>query len=210
MANRPRAPLLYDHREERSQIPWLLEDEGVEVEVAQLPVGDFIVSDRVAVERKTGSDLAASVKSRRLFEQIERLREAYPVVVLIVEGEPVHMSEASWQGALARVVAAGVTLLMTFDADETAEWLARLYRIERKGPSELRGRPRARRDVGDAGVAEDVLGALPGVSSVGARRLLDHFGSLSAVFAASYDELLEVRGIGPIRARTLARLFGAR
>jgi ERCC4-type nuclease len=168
------------------------------------------VSDRIVVERKTGSDLTASVKSRRLFEQVERLREAYPVVVLVVEGEPVHMSSASWGGALARVVASGVALVMTWDAGETAQWLARLYRIERKGPSpELRGRPRARRDLGDSAVAEDVLGALPGVSTVGARRLLDHFGSLSAVFAASEDELLDVRGIGPIRARTLARVFEA-
>jgi ERCC4-type nuclease len=203
-------PLLYDHREERSRIPRLLVREGVPVEAASLPVGDFIVSDRVVVERKTGSDLAASVKSRRLFEQVERLRDAYPVVVLVVEGEPVHMSEASWMGALARVVAAGVALVRTEDAGETADWLARLYRLERKGPSELRGRPRARRDVGDAGIAEDVLGALPGISSVGARRLLDHFGSLSAVFGAGEAELLEVRGIGPIRARTLARVFEAR
>src|SRR3712207_8568162 len=59
----------------------------------QLPVGDYVLSDRVVVERKTGADLAASIKDRRLFEQIERLGEAYPAVVLVVEGEPMHIAE---------------------------------------------------------------------------------------------------------------------
>jgi ERCC4-type nuclease len=200
-------PVLYDHREERSTIPRLLADAGVAVEPAQLPVGDFVLSDRLVVERKTGADLTASVKSRRLFEQVERLREAYPVVVLVVEGEPVHMSEASWKGALARVVAAGVTLLRTECPEDTAEWLARLRRLELKGPSSSRGRPRVRTTLDDNAIAEDVLGALPGVSTVGARRLLDHFGSVAAVFAADEEELRAVVGFGPVRARALARVF---
>jgi hypothetical protein len=39
-----------------------------------------------------------------LFEQIDRLTDAYPAVVLIVEGDPVQIAEASWKGALARVL----------------------------------------------------------------------------------------------------------
>jgi ERCC4-type nuclease len=54
-----------------------------------------------------------------------------------------------------------------------------------------------------------VLSCLPGISNVGASRLLDHFGSLAAVTGASADELAEVRGIGPIRARMLASVFAA-
>jgi ERCC4-type nuclease len=61
----------------------------------------------------------------------------------------------------------------------------------------------------DIQTAEDVLRCLPGISTVGAGRLLAHFGSLERVFAAGHEELLEVRGIGPVRARTLARLFRA-
>jgi hypothetical protein len=44
--------------------------------------------DRVAVERKTGADLAASIRDRRLFEQTERLTDAYEAAVLIVEDGP--------------------------------------------------------------------------------------------------------------------------
>jgi len=202
------APVLYDHREERSGIPRALAARDVPVVPRQLPAGDYLLSDRLVVERKTGADLAASIKDRRLFEQVERLREAYASVVLVVEGEPIHIAEASWHGGIARALIAGVSVLRTRDPDDTAAWLTRLYRLDRKGPSELRGRPRPRRPTDDlARVAEDVLGCLPGVSTIGASRLLAHFGSLAAVFAADEAALREVPGIGPIRAAALARLF---
>jgi ERCC4-type nuclease len=169
-----------------------------------------VISDRLVVERKTGGDLAASIKDRRLFEQIERLKETFEAVVLVVEGEPVHISQASWQGALARALAAGASLLRTDDPGETAAWLARLHRLEGKAPTEVRGRPMPRRPTSDlADVAEDVLRCLPGVSSVGARRLLEHFGSLRVVFAADERALRAVPGIGPVRGAALERLFSA-
>jgi DNA excision repair protein ERCC-4 len=200
--------MVFDHREVRSGIPDALAAAGIELKPEQLPAGDYLVSDRLVVERKTGADLAASIKDRRLFEQIERLKASFEVVVLIVEGEPVHISQLSWQGALARALASGASLLRTDDPDETAAWLVRFHRLEGKPPSEVRGRPTPRRATSDlVDVAEDVLRCLPGVSSVGARRLLEHFGSLRAVFAADEGELREVPGIGAVRGAALERLF---
>ena len=201
-------PLLYDHRENKSGIPDALTAAGVPVAAEQLPAGDYVLSDRLAVERKAGSDLAASIKDRRLFEQIDRLTVAYPAVVLLVEGPPVHISEASWKGALGRVLIAGVSVLVTDTPEDSAKWIARLYRLEGKGPSSARGLPRVRRPTDDLDrTSEDVLSCLPGVSTVGAQRLLAHFGSLSAVFAATETDLRRVAGIGPIRATALVRLF---
>lgn len=173
-----------------------------------MPAGDYVLSDRLAIERKTGADLAASIKDRRIFEQIDRLTDAYPAVVLIVEGQPVHISERSWKGALGRVLITGVSVLLTDDPEDSATWIARLHRLEGKGPSAARGLPRARRPTEDlARNSEDVLTCLPGISTVGAQRLLAHFGSLAAVFSASEAELRQVAGIGAIRGAALARLF---
>jgi DNA excision repair protein ERCC-4 len=200
--------LLCDHGERRSGVPAELERLGVDVQAARLPAGDYVVSDRLVVERKGATDLAASIKDRRLFEQLSRLADAYPSVVLIVEGDPVHMQEAAWHGALGRALTLGASVLRTRDTYETAEWIARLYRLEGKPASRPRGVPRLRRPTeDDLQTAEDVLRCLPGISTVGAGRLLAHFGSLERVFAARHEELLEVRGIGPVRARTLDRLF---
>ena len=200
--------MVFDHREVRSGIPDALAAAGIDLRPEQLPAGDYVISDRLVVERKTGADLAASIKDRRLFEQVARLKSSFEAVVLVVEGEPVHISEASWQGALARALASGASLLRTEDAGETAMWLARFHRLEGKPPSEVRGRPIPRRPTSDLlDVAEDVLRCLPGISTVGARRLLEHFGSLRAVFAAGEPELRAVPGIGPVRSAALAQLF---
>jgi DNA excision repair protein ERCC-4 len=210
-ASSPAPAILFDHREAKSGIPDALAAAGLSVRPMQLPAGDYVLSDRLVVERKTGADLAASIKDRRLFEQIERLREAYASVVLLVEGEPIHIAEHGWKGALGRVLTAGVGVLRTENSVESAAWLTGLYRLEVKGPSEARGRPRTRRPTDDVRqVAEDVLGCLPGISTVGARRLLEHFGSLAAVFTADASQLRGVPGIGPVRAAALERLFGAR
>jgi DNA excision repair protein ERCC-4 len=200
--------LLFDHGERRSGVPAELERLGVDARGARLPVGDYVLSDRLVIERKGSADLAASIKDRRLFEQLTRLAEAYASVVLIVEGDPVHMHEAAWKGGLGRALTLGASVLRTRDARDTAEWVARLYRLEGKPASEPRGRFRVRRPTeDDVQTAEDVLRCLPGISTVGAARLLAHFGSLERVFAARQEELLEVRGIGPVRARRLDRLF---
>jgi DNA excision repair protein ERCC-4 len=201
--------ILYDHREERCGIPRVLRAAGITVTAAQLPAGDYVLSDRVVAERKTGADLAASIKDRRLFEQVDRLAEAYDAVVLIIEGAPIHIAQASWKGALARVLLSGAAVIATSDAADTAEWLMRLQRLQTRPPGDARGRTRVRRPTDDrVRVAEDVLRGLPGISTVGARRLLEHFGSLPAIFNASADELREVPGIGPVRGATLAWLFG--
>jgi DNA excision repair protein ERCC-4 len=200
--------LFFDHGERRSGVPAELERLGVDVHGMRLPAGDYVVSDRLVVERKGPADLAASIKDRRLFEQLARLADAYPSVVLIVEGDPVHMHEAAWQGALGRALTLGASVLRTGDAQDTAGWIARLYRLEDKPASEPRGAARVRRPTeDDLQTAEDVLRSLPGISTVGAGRLLAHFGSLERVFAARREDLIEVRGIGPVRARTLDRLF---
>src|SRR3954454_18494723 len=121
--------LLCDHGERRSGVPAELQRLGVDVQAARLPAGDYVVSDRLVVERKGPTDLAASIKDRRLFEELSRLAEADSAVVLIVEGNPVHMHEDAWQGALGRALTLGASVLRTGDARDTARWIARLYRL---------------------------------------------------------------------------------
>jgi DNA excision repair protein ERCC-4 len=200
--------LLFDHGERRCGVPAELKRLAVDVQAARLPASDYVVSDRLVVERKGPTDLAASIKDRRLFEQLARLADAYPSVVLIVEGNPVHVQQAAWQAALGRALTLGASLLHTQDTHDSAEWIARLYRLEGNPASRPHGTPRVRRPTdNDLQTAEDVRRCLPGISTGSASRLLAHFGSLERVFAARHEHLLQLRGIGPIRARALHRLF---
>ena len=198
--------IIYDHREERSTIPGLLALEGFSMEAKQLPVGDYILSERLIIERKTANDLIASIKDRRLWEQAERLKEAYPVVVLLIEGTPERFPVEGWKGALGSILTmGGISVLPTQDIDESCEWIARLAKREQKGPSGARGGKRKSKDSDK--LAEGVISSLPGISTKGARALLEHFKTLNGVFNADAAALQEVPGIGKKRAEEMAKVF---
>jgi DNA excision repair protein ERCC-4 len=83
--------VLVDMRELKSHLPSYLESEGMAVKVSMLKVGDYILSDKVCVERKsvTSGDLAGSLKSGRLYKQIKSMCHHYERPVVLLEFESV-------------------------------------------------------------------------------------------------------------------------
>src|SRR5271157_3998054 len=79
--------IIVDNRERNLEIIEGLSDSGVELSFAQLPVGDYIVSERMCIERKTVGDFDSSIIDNRLFEQLERLKSSFEKPILILEGD---------------------------------------------------------------------------------------------------------------------------
>ena len=87
------ARIVVDERERRSGIPDLLRQAGAIIDFAQLKVGDYVVSPKTAIERKTIQDLLNSIYDGRLFVQCSQLNEHYAKPVLIVEGNIVDLMD---------------------------------------------------------------------------------------------------------------------
>lgn len=200
--------VVYDHREKKSGVPGLLVLQGLELESAQLPIGDYIVSDRMAIERKSPTDFAGSLRDGRLFEQADRLRGEFGSALILIEGDP-PLKRSSVDGAIGSLLRRGVSVLRVADTQESAEWIARLARQEAKGHGQPRGRGPRKAALTPLESARLSLAMLPGISATKADRLLEHFGSLKAVTAAAPEELKEVEGIGKVTARRLAATFAA-
>ena len=113
------------------------------------------------------------------------------------------------RGACLAAIDQGVALLRSADREDSALWLHRLaVRCQRDAmPPELPA-PIPRAALAPETVAEAMLSAVPGISTVTARALLAEFGSLTAVAGASPDALLAVSGIGKERARALVEALG--
>ncbi len=80
--------IVIDHREMRSKVAETLRKLGADIEIATLAVGDYVVSNRVAFERKTVNDLFATMIERReLFSQLMDLGRSYKRPILIIEGQ---------------------------------------------------------------------------------------------------------------------------
>jgi Fanconi anemia group M protein len=113
-------------------------------------------------------------------------------------------------GALASItVDFNVPVILTRDPKETAELLVAILR--RSGPRDNKRKGRAKpKGPSLADTQVEVLSSLPGVSSTTAMKLLSKFGSLRQVFAATEEQLMEVEGIGRVKARELSSLLSGK
>jgi DNA excision repair protein ERCC-4/Fanconi anemia group M protein len=201
-------PVLVDHRERGSGIPAALVAAGLDVEVTDLPVGDYAFGLGMGIERKGPQDLGASIRDGRIFEQAVRLQSTFPQAVLLVEGEPRGIAEDAWRGAVCRLVEDGFTVLHSLDAEDSAAWIIRLAkRARRAGPTTRNEGPR-RAPRHPSAQAEVMLAVVPGISRTMARSLLAAYGSLAAVAAAAPEGLRRHPGIGPVRAARIAQALG--
>ena len=196
--------MLVDHRERGSRIPDALVAAGLDVRLTDLPVGDYVLGAGLAVERKGPTDLGASIRDGRIFDQAVRLQSAFPQAVLVVEGEPRGIAEDAWRGAVCRLVEDGFTVLHSLDAEDSAAWIVRLAkRARRAGPTTRTEGPR-RAPRHPSGQAEAMLSVVPGISTAMARSLLAAHGSVAAIAEAAPEGLRRHPGIGRVRAARLA------
>ncbi|MEK6985768.1 MAG: DEAD/DEAH box helicase [Candidatus Thermoplasmatota archaeon] len=213
VAPRPTGPrVIYDHREQSGAVVRHLHDLGATLEARQLEIADFILSDRVAVERKSAADFVDSLVDGRLFEQIRQLKE-YPKPFLLIEGESLHghrgVSPEAIQGALASIlIDYGIPILQVRDGAETARFLHAVAKRE-QFTSDRKVAVRPGKPSTDADLRRFLVAGLPGVSEVLADRLLARFGSPANVFAASARELAEIDGIGEQKADAIRRILDA-
>lgn len=77
--------IIVDTRELRSALPMMLHKANVNIIPLTLEVGDFILSKRIGVERKSVPDLYGSFASGRLFNQAEALCQHYAYPCLLIE-----------------------------------------------------------------------------------------------------------------------------
>jgi Fanconi anemia group M protein len=205
------AKIFVDFRER--EMAKLLESLGIEVTVKNLEVGDYVISDKVAIERKTAQDFVASIidPERNLFRQMADLARTYDRPILILEGRDLYTSQmnaGSIRGAMISVaVDWGVPIIPTEDRDETASVIALLARREmREGRQpKVHGHKTART------LKEQQEYLVSAISSVGptvARNLLKHFSSVEKIMTASSEQLQEVELVGPKIASRIRELVG--
>ena len=126
-----------DHREGKSALAARLRQEGLTVEIVNLPVGDVKISDRILIERKGTRDFVDSLLDGRLLDQATRLVGAAPRAMLIIEGKDLFQHRAvhgqAIMGALATLTLDyGLPVVTSTDTAETARFIAVSARRESK------------------------------------------------------------------------------
>jgi len=205
-----------DRREIRSGVARALESAGNDVILTTLEVGDYIVSDRVAIERKTDMDFLDSIidKDRNIFGQLSDLARTYDRPVLIIEGDNLYATRQIHPNAIRGVLASiatdfGIPIISTRDAQDTAaliQVMAKREQVDEKRTPSLHGRKTA---MTLSEQQEYIISSMSNIGPVAARKLLQHFGSVESVMRAGPDELMEVESIGPKTAQRIREVVGS-
>ncbi|MDD5331226.1 MAG: helicase-related protein [Candidatus Nanoarchaeia archaeon] len=135
--------IVADYREKNSPILKNLIDENAEVQLKQLKAADYIISEKIGIERKTVKDFVDSLVDQRLMEQMIKLRENFEKPILIIEGteniyEIRNVHKNAIQGALSSIaVDFNIPILYTKDPKETASLLKNISLRETKKQTEM-------------------------------------------------------------------------
>ena len=203
-----------DHRE-NELIKHLSHTSNIKIERTTLPVGDVIISKRSAIERKEVHDFLQSMIEGKLFRQLGELASNFWSPILIIEGKNLYGARRihpnAIKGALASIVIDfKIPIWFTSDAKETAETIALLAKreqIQERQSVCLRG---SKRDCSTDQILEYIVGGFPYIDKVLAQRILVRFGDIKTFINASYEDLLEVEGIGPEKAKKIVEIIKAK
>ena len=192
---KPVCKVIVDYREKNSLVVSELASLGLDIEVKELKVADYLVKG-TAIERKTVSDFISSMKNRRLLRQLEEIRQ-YESRLLIIEGideqelytdskEIIGMHPNSIRGFLLSILLNyKVPIVFTKNYEDTARFISVLSRKEpRETPLNISKKFRSKKEQ-----AQYILEGFPGIGPSTAKKLLEEFKSLKGIFNAPAEEL---------------------
>ena len=146
-----------------------------------LTVGDYVLSADCAVERKTARDFVNSIFDRRLFEQAQALKDAYPKPMIILEGDigfelAQRQNPRAFFGAMLRLeLEMQIPVMPTPSPKHTADMLhtlAKRLQRKRKEKIPIQHKPRL---MTERDQQIYVIASLPGIGDELAGRLLSNF-----------------------------------
>ncbi|MFX0076834.1 MAG: DEAD/DEAH box helicase [Candidatus Hermodarchaeota archaeon] len=202
--------IICDNRETASAVVRALSLMGVSLELRQLSVADYVLSERVGIERKAAKDFNDSVKDGRLFNELFELKNNFIRAILILEGDPFtgsNLNQNALYGAITSIILnLGITIYKTKDPSDTAMFL---YQLAKKEQSESQGDMKLRFDkkpIEISNLLEYIIAGIPGVNALRAKNLLSELKSLQEIFNADIGDLMKVENIGKKIAQEIYKL----
>ncbi|ERH02653.1 MAG: ERCC4-like helicase [Halonotius sp. J07HN6] len=209
--------IVADQRELESTVARdLSKRDEITTRLETLAVGDYVLSDRVAVERKSVADFLDTLTGgeRSMFEQVGDLVRNYSRPIVLIEGDDLYgernLHPNAIRGALSSLaVDFNASVLRTDGESETAELLATIARREQETRDREVSVHGEKSSKTLAEQQEYVVASIADIGPVTARSLLEHFRTVEAVMTAREDDLLAVDGVGEVTAEKIRDVVGS-
>jgi len=198
-----------DHREINSGVVEALEADGFKILVKTLPAGDYVVDNRVFLERKTTKDFIRSIIDGRLFGQAAKLKKFGDNQLFIIEGLNPGLSaginQRAVEGAIISLAVSWQLPILYCDCPRHTAFIIGLIHAQiTKRAGTFKQKTYWRKKSNNRELQKkNILESMPMIGPHLANELLSNFGSLNKIFEASVDELKGVPGIGRKKAEKI-------
>lgn len=181
--------IVVDFRERNSLVPSEISKLGFETEFKNLKVGDYIVNN-TAIERKTTLDLVSSIIDKRIFKQLQEIKQ-YKNYLLIIEGNFENLNSNRIKGfLLSCTLKFQVPVVFSEDERDTANYIRLLAnkkgKIHSIKPYKKASTPEQE--------LEFILESFPKIGPITAKKLLKEFSTLQDIFDAPKEHLEPLLG----------------
>lgn len=171
----------------------------------------YIISERLVIERRTGSSLLNGIMDKTLFTSAVDMREFFEIPMLIMEGEVnfeyTQFSKDAVRGALtSMMIEYGINIMYSPDVDETEALICMIARQEQIGVPEISFIPK-RKAIDIYDMQRRVIEMLPGCGRFKAKELLQTFGSVKRIVNASPEEFESIKGLGSKKVEELTNVL---
>jgi ERCC4-related helicase len=202
--------IICDVRETASPVVRNLSLMDANIKLEKLLVGDYVVSNRVGIERKSSQDFTDSLKDGRLFNELFELKKNFEIPILILEGNPFlesTINQDALYGALTSIILNfGINIYRTSNAEESALFLYQLAKKEQyKKESSIKLRFE-KKPIETSYLLEYLIAGIPGVNAQRAKNLLSELKTLQNIFMADIPDLTKVENIGKRIAQQIYKI----
>ena len=209
--------VIVDNREKNSLVASELVSLGAEIEFRQLAIADYIISDEIAIERKTVDDFVSSMMSKRLVLQLNDLKKNFKKPLLLIEGveeqdlyRPArhpNLNENAIRGMLLSIMTDfQIPIIFAKDYQDSASYLLLLAKREERGKKEFSFKIK-RKAFSMTEQQQMIIEGFPGIGPSLAKNLLKHFRTIPAFAKASVEELEKVPKLGRKKAVIIKALL---
>lgn len=198
--------IIVDSREAStaSKIVTGLQERGARVKTQTLSKGDYVLSDRCAVERKTVHDFAYTLTHRYLFDQLFKLSELYSTAIILLEGYmPIiykftNINPSAIWGAMFALAKQGIALIPTTNYKETIDFLYIAAKQEQIVEKRIPIVHAAKKTETLADAQLYLIASLPNVGREKALAILKSYAAPIDALNNADGWPKKVRGLGPI------------
>ncbi len=200
-----------DYREKGSSLLKELLSQNVDIDLEQLSIGDFQISEDVVVEFKSVPDFVDSIIDNRLLSQARDLKRYKKPFIILQGEEDLYGQRQIHPNAIRGIIAAlsinyGIPIIRTKNYKDSADFLRVIASREQRKEG-VQFQSHSQKPLSDKELQEYIISSLPGIGNTLAKPLLEKFKTIKNVINASEEELKKIDLIGSKKAKRLKELF---